>query len=135
MAGFRSPLGIPLGIAVDQTVAPTVGFTSLFWWMGGLSSVATPAESTSTSAGTYNMYRPWDWGKKRKLRKIKYLGPANEKLTFYVESTPANKWIPTTIYKPSVLDEIERNGLIIRQINGEKLRQMIMADDEWFMLN
>lgn len=135
MAGFRSPLGIPLGIAVDQTVAPTVGFHSLFWWMGGVGGTVATPETGGTSAGTYNMYRPWDWGKKRKLRKVKYLGPANEKLTFYVESTPANRWIPTTIYKPSVLEEIERNGLIIRQINGEKLRRMIMADDEWFMLN
>lgn len=91
--------------------------------------------STTTSAGSYNMYRPWDWGKKRKLRKIKYLGPANEKLTFYVEATPENRWIPTTIYKPSVLEEIERNGLIVRQINAAKLRRIIMADDEWLMLN
>lgn len=88
---------------------------------------------TGTSAGGYNMYRlPV---RKRKLRKIKYLGPANEKLTFYVESTPENRWIPTTIYKPSVLEEIERNGLIVRQINAAKLRRIIMADDEWLMLN
>lgn len=134
--GYRSLAGFPLGAGVTTApAAPTVGFTSLFWWMGGVGTAVTPAESTSTSAGSYNMYRPWDWGKKRKLRKVKYLGPANEKLTFYVESTPANRWIPTTIYKPSVLEEIERNGLIIRQINGEKLRRMIMADDEWFMLN
>ena len=81
------------------------------------------------------MYRGPDEPKRKKLRKIKYVGPAEERLTFYVEATPENRWIPTTIYKPSVLEEIERNGLIIRQINAVKLRKIIMADDEWFMLN
>lgn len=135
--GFRSLAGFPLGAGVTNVPpAPTVGFTSLFWWMGGAGTAVVPPDTpTGTSAGTYNMYRPWDWGKKRKLRKIKYLGPANEKLTFYVESTPENRWIPTTIYKPSVLEEIERNGLIVRQINAAKLRRIIMADDEWLMLN
>lgn len=90
--------------------------------------------ATGTSAGTYNMYRFPD-EPKRKLRKIKYVGPANERLTFYVEKTSSNSWIPSTIYKPSVLDAIERNGLVIRKIAAAKLRRMVMADDEWLMLN
>ena len=81
------------------------------------------------------MYRGPDEPKRKKLRKIKYVGPASEKLTFYVEATQENKWIPSTIYKPSVLDKIENDGLIIRQIKSAKLRQQIMAEDEWLMLN
>jgi len=136
--GYSNPLAVPFGLGLDGSAppaAPTVGFTSLFWWMGGLDGSYVPPVDppTGTSAGGYNMYRlPV---RKRKLRKIKYVGPAGKRLTFYVESTPANRWIPTTIYKPSVLEEIERNGLIVRQINAAKLRRIIMADDEWLMLN
>lgn len=40
--GYRSLAGFPLGAGV--TNAPTVGFTSLFWWMGGVGAAAPAAE-------------------------------------------------------------------------------------------
>ncbi len=82
------------------------------------------------------MYRVADEPKrKRKLRKIKYIGPSEKIQTFYIEATKSNEWIPSIIRKPAVLETIERNGLKTRQWQGERLRRTIMADDEWLMLN
>lgn len=65
MAGFRSPLPLPLGIAVDQTGTPTVGFHSLFWWMAGLDGgfVASTADSMI------------DWRRRRRMRRLNIRNP------------------------------------------------------------
>ena len=87
--------------------------------------------ATGTSAGSYNMYRVDDpEPKKPKPRKVKYLGPAPQKL---VAKTPRTPKASTKI--PAYLADFEKGKLAARQSRGAKLRAMQLADDEWLMLN
>lgn len=64
--GFRSLAGFPLGAGV--TNPPTVGFTSLFWWMGGLSgdAVATPP----SGGGGVDRFHDYSTSRRAKVRKL-----------------------------------------------------------------
>lgn len=73
--GYRSSLALPLGLGVPNApAAATVGFRSLFWWMGGLSGEAAPVvtdEPRRTGAGGSHNRRARYW-------KGKYAGYYND---------------------------------------------------------
>lgn len=121
--------------ATDQIVVNAIALqTTGDFTQDATATISQPVTATVTSVGSYNMYRAPDLGDKEpKPKEAKYIGPAEEWLTFRAKGT--DKQARTTNRTPSVLTKIENDRIQTRRISGAKLRQQIIADDEWLMMN